>query len=97
MDTFIFDNIFNNTEEEIIFNNDEIDEDEIENNGKNNDMEKEQFETANDIEETKTNEDQQHEQSKRLRKPNTKYDDYYQFSMNDINKKNIISKEKHMT
>ena len=86
--------IFNNPEEEIIFNYDEIDEDELTDEGDVNTVDQETFQhNTQTSEEEKHNTNEKHikeinnglspinkkEQSGRTRQPNTKYQDFYQF------------------
>ena len=85
--------LFNNPEEEIIFNDDEIYEDELDEDNENeNNIVIDPHDNLNHNEENlinqELNEDYQNKSNKQTRNPNTKYIDFYQFLMNQQNNKN---------
>ena len=85
--------LFDNPEEEIIFNDDEIDEDELDedNENVNNiviDQHDNLYHNEENIKNQEPNGDYQNESNKQTRNTNTKYKDFHQFLMNQQNNKN---------
>ena len=84
--------LFDNPEEDIILNNEEIDEDELkENNIDENNLMTEQYDDTNNDKEVQLNHETQegNESNRRMRQPNTKYKDFYQFLIKQQNQKKI--------
>ena len=93
---YIMDSLFDNPEEEIIYNNEEVDEDKLDEDYETeNNIVRKQQKILNSNEEIQINQEHQDEYFKSMKQPITKYKDFYPFLMNqeNHNKYNMEIKE----